>query len=354
MRRLAILGLLGLVLAACGGDRSHAPSPAERADAAAARFLDRYVDPDGRVVRRDQGGDTVSEGQAYALLLAAGVGDRARFERVWTWTRRHLQRPDGLLAYRWQGGRVADAEPAADADLDAARALLLAAERFNRQAYRQAGLRLARGILAHETAAVGDGTVLVAGPWGRSPVVVNPSYFAPRAYETIAAASGDRRWSAVAGSSRALLARLTTPNRLPPDWARLDRAGAVRASGPPSATGEMPRYGFDAVRVPARLAESCRPDERAMAARLWPLLKRGGSGEVVELTVDGDPLSEARNGASLAGAAAAAHAAGDERAALRLLDAAEAQDRRQPTYYGAAWIALTRLSLDTSRLGGCE
>ena len=37
---------------------------------AARSFLSRYVDPDGRVVRRDQGGDTVSEGVSYALLLA--------------------------------------------------------------------------------------------------------------------------------------------------------------------------------------------------------------------------------------------------------------------------------------------
>ena len=44
---------------------------------ATERFLDAYVDPDGRVVRRDQGGDTVSEGQAYALLLATAVGDEA-------------------------------------------------------------------------------------------------------------------------------------------------------------------------------------------------------------------------------------------------------------------------------------
>ena len=27
-------------------------------------FLDEYVEPDGRVVRRDEGGDVVSEGQA--------------------------------------------------------------------------------------------------------------------------------------------------------------------------------------------------------------------------------------------------------------------------------------------------
>src|SRR5438045_6380113 len=47
---------------------SASPSPATRT---ARAFLDRYVMGDGRVARIDQGGDTVSEGQAYALLLAA-------------------------------------------------------------------------------------------------------------------------------------------------------------------------------------------------------------------------------------------------------------------------------------------
>jgi endoglucanase len=352
---ITLLAIVVLVAAGCGGgEQPVAPSPVDRADAAANRFLDTYVAPNGRVVRRDQGGDTVSEGQAYAMLAAAAIADRARFERVWSWTRQNLQRPDGLLSYRWQKGRVADPQPATDADLDAARALLLAADRFRRPAYRAEALRLADGILANETTTVRKRRVLVAGPWGRSPVTVNPSYFAPRAYQAIAAATRDRRWTQVAHGSRRLLTQLTTPDRLPPDWARVTAKGRVRASGPPSELSQMPRYGFDAIRVPARLAESCEPKDRAIAAGLWPVLEKSGAGRAVELTVDGDPVSEARNGASLASAAAAAHAAGDDRAAQSLLEQAEAQDRRQPTYYGSAWIALTRLGLDGDRLGGCE
>jgi len=54
------------------------------------------------------------------------------------------------------------------------------------------------------------------------------------------------------------------------------------------------------------------------------------------------------------GAAASADAAGDHGDADRLLDTATALDRRHPTYFGAAWIALARLWLDTDRLGGCR
>jgi endo-1,4-beta-D-glucanase Y len=87
----ALLATAALVLV---GARVAAPSdPAER-------FLDRYVEDDGRVVRHDQGGDTVSEGQAYALLLAVAADDEERFARVWRWTDANLRRHDGLLAWR--------------------------------------------------------------------------------------------------------------------------------------------------------------------------------------------------------------------------------------------------------------
>ena len=90
--------------------------PRPQAVAAARAFLDRYVASDGRVVRSDQGGDTVSEGQSYAMLLALAARDRTRFQRVWSWTVSNLQRPDALLAWHWDDGHVVDWMPASDAD----------------------------------------------------------------------------------------------------------------------------------------------------------------------------------------------------------------------------------------------
>jgi endoglucanase len=160
MIRLATaMVLVAVALAGCGGDEG---------------FLDRYVADDGRVVRHDQGGDTVSEGQAYAMLLAVAEDDERRFARVWEWTREHLRRPDGLLAWRWAGGRVVDDQPAADADLDAARALLLAGERFDEPSYSEQGRVLGDAVAEHETTQAADKTVLVAGPWARERAVVNP------------------------------------------------------------------------------------------------------------------------------------------------------------------------------------
>jgi endo-1,4-beta-D-glucanase Y len=79
------------------------------ASAAADRFLHRYVTSDGRVIRHDQGGDIVSEGQAYAMLIAESAGRPEVARTVWSWTRAHLGRPDGLFAWHASGsGAVED------------------------------------------------------------------------------------------------------------------------------------------------------------------------------------------------------------------------------------------------------
>jgi len=165
VRRAALATVAVAVLAVVlqgrtgGGGAPSGASPG----AIAGSFFERYVDADGRVVRRDQGGDTVSEGQAYAMLLAVDRGDEGRFAAVWSWTRRHLQRPDGLLSWRWRDGAVVDPQPASDADVDAARALALAAERFSQPGLRADAAHIAGAVLDHETVTAGSRTALAAG-----------------------------------------------------------------------------------------------------------------------------------------------------------------------------------------------
>lgn len=323
-----------LPASACGsaGDTSR-PAGARAAVADPTRtFLQRYVDRNGRVVRRDQGGDTVSEGQAYALLLSVARGDRARFARVWRWTRTHLQRDDGLLSWHWRDGRVVDPQPASDADLDAARALTLAARRFARPAYGRAARRIVRGLRRHVIA----GGTFLAGPWARGERWTNPSYVSPRAARTLHLTAADGRGAR----------RFMAPGRLPPDWTRGGRPVGAPGSNLP------PRYGYDAVRVPVRLAESCRRVDRRAAARLWPILARDAGR--LPRALEGPPVPQADlHPVALVGAAGAAHAAGARADARHLLDLAVRRDRAQPTYYGAAWAALGREMLLTRRLGRC-
>jgi endoglucanase len=309
------------------------------ADGAARAFLQRYVQADGRVVRTDQGGDTVSEGQAYAMLLAAAVRDHATFDRIWAWTRTHLQRPDGLLSWHWQDGRVADTEPAADADVDAARALLIGGRVFSRSGYTAAAKRIADAVAAQETAQFGSRRLLVAGPWAVGRRMVNPSYLAPRAFADLHDLTGDNRWKDALDGSVAALRELMSGGRLPPDWATVDASGDVKASGPPADPSAPSSYGLEAPRVFLRLAESCDSHVRAMA---------GSAADAAEV--------QARNAshpAVVVGAAAAAYASGDKQSATMLLDHAQSMAERDPTYYGWALVALGRVTLQSDALGSC-
>ncbi len=331
-----VVCVLATSCAATFADRPNAQGRAEAARAASDDFLNRYLEPDGRVVRRDQGGDTVSEGQAYALLITVATGDRSRFARVWAWTAQHLQRPDGLLSWHWADGHVVDPEAAADADLDAARALVFAAERFEDASYLEQAQRIGGAVLDQETATEGGSPVLVAGPWARQvPVRVNPSYIAPQTFTALAGVTGDGRWMQLIDSGVADL-RALTANDLPPDWAQVDGNGTPSPASSPA--GDQPHYGYDAARVPLRLAEACAAGSRGVAADLWPRLRARRNQHPV----------------AFVGAAAAAGAAGDAAARDRLLEAAERRDAEQPTYYGAAWVALGRIMLTTDFLGSCR
>ena len=331
-----------------------APEPDAEALRLADHFLDLYMEPSGRVVRRDQGSDTVSEGQAYAMLLAAASDDEERFEKAWTWAKENLQRPDGLLSYLWARGRVQDEQPATDADLDAAHALLVAAERFGEQRYRAEALRIAQAVMRSETADTALGPLLVAGPWARSePYKVNPSYFSPLALTALAEETGDHRWEEVLRTSYELTARLTDkPPALPPDWVELRRPVVLDPVPPPGNAGEA-AYGYDAARVPVRMAAACEPEGAELAARLWPFLGRQGTGLAARYRLDGGALGE-RHALSAVAASAAGYAAGEGAAGERLLERAQALEREFPTYYGAAWVALGRLLLTTERFQLCS
>jgi endoglucanase len=325
-----------------------------KAHAAAEGFMRGYVEPSGRSVRHDQGGDTVSEGQAYAMLLAVALDDRARFESVWGWTRAHLLESNGLLASHWGNGRILDPQPATDADLLAARALALASKRFSIASLKHEAANIAHAILAHETALVGGRPVLTAGPWATgSPLTVNPSYFSPRAYADLASVAADPRWSRLEATSRTIIAQQTRGGRLVSDWASLDpHAGLYPSPSVHPGDTTPPGSGLDAARVPIVMAESCVPADRRLAAAMWPLL-RGAPGRA-GYALDGSPTTSQQHATSLVGAAAAASASGDGRASARLLDRARALDAAHPSYYGSVWIALGRVMLTSNALGGCK
>lgn len=334
--------------AARSGRGVREPAPATSPGRA---FLDTYVEPDGRVTRHDQGGDTVSEGQAYGLLIALTEGDRTTFRRIWGWTRDNLQRDDGLLSWHWGDGRVLDRGAATDADVDTARALVLAGRQFRDGRLARDGVRLARAVMTHETVPIPQGRVLVAGDWAvHAPYWFNPSYVSPVTADLLEQATGDHRWQAVEEGSRALVYDLTVGGDLPPDWARVSADGEVTPS--PSPDGRSIRYGHDATRTILRQAESCEPVDQQIAASAAGRLALT-SLAYGELDLSGVAMSEHESPVARAARAAAYARSGWSAEAFVELTTAALLDAAWPTYYGAAWSVLGRRMLTDPALGGC-
>jgi endoglucanase len=364
------IGQVGLVVLAlavtvtgCGDNDQRSSStpasasPAARVSAsagttaAATRFLTRYVTSDGRVIRHDQGSDIVSEGQAYAMLLAELVERPTLVRTIWSWTRAHLGRSDGLFAWHaTASGRVDDPQPGTDADVLIAYALL----RYrgtDQTALNSAGRRVAEAVLTNESVTLPDGSpLLVAGPWAKSTSspIVDPSHLMPGVFVAIARLTGDRRWERAASAAIAAVAEVTdSGRRLPPDWARLSDARLI----PIAAPGEsVPvQYSFAAARLPIWFASACSPAAHSVAASWWRnILGSNGRSGPLALDLNGATINAADSPLMLIAGAAAATADGDMRAAHDLRTQADELALRSPTYYGDAWAALGAALLDRS------
>ena len=337
-------------VAGCGGS---GPAKPPRS---VSRFLAAYARPDGRVVRPDQGGDTVSEGQAYGLVLTEAAGDDDAFRRIWSWTRDHLQLPDGLFAFHANAaGGLISRQPASDADVLIAWALLRYGGPGAAAAHR-AGRRVADAVLTREvTTGPGGMPILTAGPWATGrPASLNPSYWSLTALRGLARLTGRAEWSRLASGALTMTRRLTRNGRLlPPDWAELTASGTMRPEPAPDGSQPQTQYGPDAQRTVAWFAASCSSRARALAARWWPMLRSPDRARALSLHPDGSVLNGTPAPLALVASAAAARAAGDGRAARQLLRGAAAAQHAHPTYYGGAWVALGAILLSTHRLGSC-
>jgi endoglucanase len=317
--------------------------------AAAEHFLASYLTADGRVLRHDQGGDVVSEGQAYGMLIAGIAGRPATLRRIWAWTKAHLSRDDGLLAFHATGdGEITSHEPAADADVLAAYALL-DYDGLHAEALHADGSRLAKAVLAAESVPLPTGELIpVAGSWatGTSPPTVNPSYWMPGVFTAIARLTGDGRWARAATASESLLLQVTDGgSRLPPDWAHLEDGRLTPAVAPGGGTGI--RYGLDAARLPLWLATGDSEPGRRLAASWWTEVLSGDERAAgLALSLTGDVIDDRTNPLPLLAAAATAAAAGDLAASRALRTRAIAQGHEQPTYYGDAWLSIGGALLD--------
>jgi endoglucanase len=361
---LILLVLLSGLCLACQLDPTEAR--VERALTASWQsYCRHFIKSDGQVIIPEEGGGTISEAQAYALLRAVWANDALVFTRVYAWTYKNLSRVrthgDSLLSWHW--GRlpngswgVLDANSATDGDLDYALALVLAT-RKGWQApsglpdYREEARRVQADILAREVVALPGGELLLTpGNWHelKPPYLVNPSYFSPAAYRLFASISGETdrqgaaerigavhepplqmesgetnnraRWDRLHQSTYRLLGHLNqglgsqTGAGLFPDWCRVDAAG--RAAPAP---GKDSRFGWEAVRLPYRLALDGLWFQEPRAAQLLadkflPFFKSQWQARSRLLAVynfDGSPAVDYESPVLYAGVLAGALAAGD-------------------------------------------
>ncbi|HEY9638874.1 MAG TPA: glycosyl hydrolase family 8, partial [Coleofasciculaceae cyanobacterium] len=233
-------------------------------------YRQHFIQGDGRVIDREAGDRSTSEGQAYAMLRSVLMDDRDTFERVLTWGENNLQRkrPDGSRSDRlwlWKWGKddkgnwgAIDANFASDGDMDAITALILASRRWNRPDY----LELARNKLQDLwTLATLSGNQRYFLPGAKElfqpqpgQVYLNPSYFAPYAFRLFAQVDPSHDWMALVDSSYQVLNQSGQLSALglPSDWIVVDTAaGTFR----PSQDAKLQSiYGFDAYRVWWRVA----------------------------------------------------------------------------------------------------
>lgn len=102
-----------------------------------------------------------------------------------------------------------------------------------------------------------------------------------------------------------------------------------------------------------QLTADCNELGRRIAARMWPFFLQRDVRVAAVHSLDGAVIDPSPHPAAIVGAAGAASAAGADDSVDVLLDRAAMHHADEPTYYGAAWLALGRLWLTTSLLGGC-
>jgi endoglucanase len=220
-------------------------------------FVDRHIQRDGRIIDFHTAGQhSTSEGQSYGLFFALVHNDRATFGRVLQWTDANLAA--GQLAQRlpaWQWGRkgdgswgVLDANPASDADLWMAYALLEAGRLWGEPDYKALGRSVLANAAREEVATMpGLGSMLL--PWPRSVAGgplwrLNPSYLPLQLMRRFQQEDAPGPWREIADNAVRMLGAVA-PRGFAPDWcAWSEKEQAFVADADKSTVGS-----YDAIRV---------------------------------------------------------------------------------------------------------
>jgi endoglucanase len=215
---------------------------------------------------------TTSEGQSYTMLRAVWLDDKDTFDKTWQWTKDNLRRDDNQL-FSWLFGKRSDGtygiltsqggyNTATDADVDIALSLVFASARWNNATYLGDARVIMDSVWKNEVATIKGQPYLVANNLEKDApetMVINPSYFAPYAYRVFATLDPSHPWMKLVDTSYEVLNRSMDANLdtsgsadIPPDWVFIDKK--TGALVPPRGNNLTSNFGFDALRIPWRLA----------------------------------------------------------------------------------------------------
>ncbi|HLP01824.1 MAG TPA: glycosyl hydrolase family 8 [Opitutaceae bacterium] len=254
--------------------------------------------------------DVRTEGQSYGMMLAVQLDERAEFDRIWRWTKRHMFMEEGSSAgyYAWHcrydGTKIGRPGPAPDGEEWFVMALFFAAHRWGNGEgifnYEQEAQALLRQMLHGRPGAVPVPPMfdpahkqIVFVPHGPGSRFTDPSYHLPAFYELWA------RWAAdladrailaeVAVESRKLLRAAAHPaTGLMPDYSEFD--------GRPHARDGHENFLFDAYRTIGNVALDWAwfgrdPWAIEQSNRVLAFLAAQGANLPNNYTLDGRPLT---------------------------------------------------------------
>jgi endo-1,4-beta-D-glucanase Y len=208
-------------------------------------------------VKFDNTAQTVSEGIAYGMLLAAYAGDKDLLNRLWAYYKQH-RNSNGVMHWRIDGcNSVSGQNGATDAELDAAMALIVANYQWPNTTsphnYKTDAVALINAVKNYEINA-SDYTFENGDMW--KPACRNPSYQAPgyaRVFKLFMAENGNANnafWdNVVQRTENLLINNAHNTSGLSTNW--------CTPAGPPSSScsgsGTAPdKFGYDACRAPWR------------------------------------------------------------------------------------------------------
>jgi endo-1,4-beta-D-glucanase Y len=212
-----------------------------------------------KVIRPENGNDTVSEGIAYGMLIAVNMNDQTLFDSLYSYWHGNVA-AGNLMTWCIPAGsgscNASGGGSATDADEDAAFALLQADKAWGSTGsnnYKSLAMGMISDIWTNDIDS--GGTNLPKGgshytsPSGTSGLgITNPSYFAPAYYTAFKAAGDSHDWAAVNSAVYTALGKLAGSNGLVPAWCGSSCTVPATNGG----ANDM-IYQYDSHRVPMRI-----------------------------------------------------------------------------------------------------